>query len=556
MKNILYNLTILLFIFAVTSCEKVEDTVINKEETIKKSVTLNVGINNNTTKISLGEKDGTGSYSMLWSNGDEIAVINNGRLFKFTINAEDAGKQSATFTCEDGYYFDESKEIIAYYPYEAVSYSYGQIYCNVPYQQIYTTSSFDKSAFHMAAKRASGNSGPLSFNYLFGIIKLKINGGNLDKLVGTIKIGSSSPLSHSSSTLNTNTLKVEIPQTGFYNSELKCNESSNGISINNSTDFIIVVPAGEQILGFLINTYETNGSFNKGYYRRTTSYKNITAGRILTLPEINLSNATTRSHMEVQNWSSRKYSHSSNVFYSSYVYGRMIGYTLWADTNVDSSVSNEYESSNYPGNLFQWGRKDGMYLAEVVSGPFNLENGEPDPNKYYSKYGFDWCTPSYDQMWNTNTGDDKEINPTKSETDPCPNGWRVPTATEFNNLFGNYISNVDYQEFWDDSNPGYFIQQGYEFSGKTDYDLAKSKNHTVTLPYGGFYGYQSSVEGPTIIPENLSRFRDGAYYWTSSVNGEMALGATFTIPEGANAIDPIIKQHHRAQARQIRCVKE
>ena len=79
MKNILYNLTILLFIFAVTSCEKVEDTVINKEETIKKSVTLNVGINNNTTKISLGEKDGTGSYSMLWSNGDEIAVINNGR---------------------------------------------------------------------------------------------------------------------------------------------------------------------------------------------------------------------------------------------------------------------------------------------------------------------------------------------------------------------------------------------------------------------------------------------------------------------------------------------
>ena len=174
MKNILYNLTILLFIFAVTSCEKVEDTVINKEETIKKSVTLNVGINNNTTKISLGEKDGTGSYSMLWSNGDEIAVINNGRLFKFTINAEDAGKQSATFTCEDGYYFDESKEIIAYYPYEAVSYSYGQIYCNVPYQQIYTTSSFDKSAFHMAAKRASGNSGPLSFNYLFGIIKLKI----------------------------------------------------------------------------------------------------------------------------------------------------------------------------------------------------------------------------------------------------------------------------------------------------------------------------------------------------------------------------------------------
>ena len=556
MKILISKFIVAIALLSVVACNKSEIIPSEDEGSLKKTVTLDVLVNDNRTKTQLGEKVDNDHYSVVWSEDDAIAVINNGRLFKFSIDTKDAGKNSATFTCEDGYYFDDSKEIIAYYPYDAVTYSYGKIYCDIPYQQVYTTSSFDKSAFHMAAKRASGNSGPLSFNYLFGIIKLKINGGSLDKLVGTIKIGSSSPLSHSSSPLNTNTLKVEIPQTGFYNSELKCNESSNGISINNSTDFIIVIPAGEQILGFLINTYETNGDFNKGYYRRTTSYKNITAGSILTLPEINLSNATTRSHMEVQNWRSRKYSHSTDVFYSSYVYGRMIGYTLWADTNVGSSVSNENESSNYPGNLFQWGRKDGMYQAEIVSGPFNLENGAPDPNKYYSKYGFDWCTPSYDQMWNTNTGDDKEINPTKSETDPCPDGWRVPTATEFNNLFGNYISNVDYQEFWDDSNPGYFIQQGYEFSGKTDYDLAKSKNHTVTLPYGGVYGYQSSVEGPTIIPKNLSRFRDGAYYWTSSVDGEMALGATFTIPEGANAIDPIIKEHHRAQARQIRCVKE
>lgn len=561
MKSSIIELTLIVLLFSVCGCTKTEiNTDMEHGIPPKKTVTLDVKVYDEKTKTALGEKQENGSYSMIWSEGDEIAVINNGRLFKFTINAEDAGKQSATFSCEDGYYFDETKEIIAYYPYNAVTYSYGKIYCDIPYNQVYTANSFDKNAMHMVAKRAAAKSSPLTFNNLFGILKLRINGGDFNRLVGNIKIGSSSPLTHSSSVLNTTSLKVEIPEDGLYNLNLECNNNSKGIGITNTTDFMIVIPAGEQILGVLINTYTSTGSFDKGYYKRTTSYKNIVGGQILTMPAIDLSNSNTRKHMEVQNWTYSSYSHYYETFSSSSVYGRMIGYTLWANVNIESSVNKSNRNYNYPGNLYQWGRKDGMYGAKKVEGRFDLNSGTPAADTYYTAVAGDWCTPSYDQMWNQNTEEDKEINPIKSSTDPCPNGWRVPTGTELGYLMdGNYAADIKYTqiEFWSNDSQGYIIQNGYGFSGKADYENAAEKSHNVILPYGGLYA-NSKYEGNNILPYSpITRFSDAGYYWSSTPASDGdALCGKFCTPIGANSFLPGMDIGDRYKAMQIRCVKE
>ena len=96
MKSSILELTLIVLLFSVCGCTKTE-IITDMEQGIppKKTVTLDVKVNDEKTKTALGEKQDNGSYSMIWSEGDEIAVINNSRLFKFTINAEDAG---AVFT--------------------------------------------------------------------------------------------------------------------------------------------------------------------------------------------------------------------------------------------------------------------------------------------------------------------------------------------------------------------------------------------------------------------------------------------------------------------------
>ena len=37
-------------------------------------------------------------------------------------------------------------------------------------------------------------------------------------------------------------------------------------------------------------------------------------------------------------------------------------------------------------------------------------------------------------MWNSGS----ESKPVKTEYDPCPDGWRVPTSRELSKLYGNY----------------------------------------------------------------------------------------------------------------------
>ena len=136
---------------------------------------------------------------------------------------------------------------------------------------------------------------------------------------------------------------------------------------------------------------------------------------------------------------------------------------VWAPVNCG------YHETDYPwGKLYQWGRKYGQgYDASaptIVDGPVSLSTGQDVSNadKFYinSSEPYNWCTSFNDDLWNSGT----EENPVKTEYDPCPDDWRVPTYDELNNLRSNKSS-------WT-TNDG---QNGYWFSGSNSYSEVVSR---------------------------------------------------------------------------------
>ena len=163
-------------------------------------------------------------------------------------------------------------------------------------------------------------------------------------------------------------------------------------------------------------------------------------------------------------------------------YGINHGQGVEIDGVVWAPVNCGYHATDYKyGKLYQWGRKYGQgydssdaSVPSIVSGPVDLATGQSasNSNKFYknSSDPYDWVTSQDGTLWNSGTDD----NPVKTEYDPCPEGWRVPTYPELYNLKANRSS-------WT-TNDG---QNGYWFSGSNSYSESVSR---VFFPAAGFRG--------------------------------------------------------------------
>ena len=175
-------------------------------------------------------------------------------------------------------------------------------------------------------------------------------------------------------------------------------------------------------------------------------------------------------------------------------YGINHGQGVEIDGVVWAPVNCGYHATDYKyGKLYQWGRKYGQgYYGElcegdwnqtysdasvpsIVSGPVSLSVGQSSSNadKFYysSSPPSDWVSPQDDALWNSGTEDD----PVKTEYDPCPEGWRVPTYAELNALKANKSS-------WTTEEG----QNGYWFSGSASYSASVSR---IFFPAAGLRYY-------------------------------------------------------------------
>ena len=213
-------------------------------------------------------------------------------------------------------------------------------------------------------------------------------------------------------------------------------------------------------------------------------------------------------------------------------HGVKIGETIWAPVNCG------YDETDFRfGKLYQWGRKYGQsYLIsgdesviEIVEGPVSASDGQKHEysNTFFisilEEYNYDWCSPQDDKLWNSGTDTD----PIKTEYDPCPEGWRVPTYSELWALRKNHSS-------WTVNPEG---QSGYWFSGPVSYSTSAPQ---VFLPAGGLLGYASG--------DGCYRNSDG-YYWSSMPYGLHAGVLSFS------SLGVDIFGHGRAYGQSIRCVQ-
>ena len=175
---------------------------------------------------------------------------------------------------------------------------------------------------------------------------------------------------------------------------------------------------------------------------------------------------------------------------------------VWAPVNCG------YHETDFKyGKLYQWGRKFGQgydcpwdktyvdaSVPEKVQGYVDLVTGQSEANadKFYYGYMLIWHNIPYDNLWNLGT----QNNPVKTEYDPCPEGWRVPTASELDALRNNSSS-------WTASDD----QNGYWFSGLTSYASEVSQ---VFFPAAGYRRNDTS--------DGVDRSR-GGYYWSSQDYG-------------------------------------
>ena len=246
-----------------------------------------------------------------------------------------------------------------------------------------------------------------------------------------------------------------------------------------------------------------------------------------------------------------------NIVITNYIdeYGINHGPGIEIEDVVWAPVNCGYHKVDFKyGKLYQWGRKygqgyngdiydfDGRSLGtytdscipaiETGGVSITIGNNKSKENVYYigdSDSMWDWVYPQDDTLWNSGT----EEKPVKTEYDPCPTGWRVPTYKELNKLRSNNSS-------WTTNVDG---QAGYWYCGSNSYT---SEVPQVFFPAAGHIYYTNG--------KAQSRGKGGDY-WSSKPGRSYGLRRAWFLHFYRDSYTDLYN-NDRASGYSVRCVQE
>lgn len=209
--------------------------------------------------------------------------------------------------------------------------------------------------------------------------------------------------------------------------------------------------------------------------------------------------------------------------------GIAIDGVIWAPVNCGHKKSD----IDLNGRLYQWGRRYGIENHSdskivIEKGPVSLAVGESKEkeNIYFVGKNGDWLDVTNNALWRNGTPN----NPIKTQYDPCPNGWRVPTKSELLPLSENHSDLVEYDG-----------QNGYWFSGSTAYSETAPR---IFFPYS--YSLQTNNTDSGYAKPNSN-----SIYWSSDAYDAFRVSAIY-FESGRVRTSVDVK----SSACSVRCVKE
>lgn len=423
----------------IVSCQKVSET---------DTIISNDGLNSITATIVSEETktyfDGSEAgpkYRVYWNNGDVIRLFNTeGAYFDYRATGVEGKKTTAEFTAVGDAF--TGTFACAYYPASTTiqSTTYQSSYNTETHKIIAPISGTQSGLANSVATgsypmvgtgelNVGNNNLNLNFSALFSVLELDLTKTSADgvsqQAVSRITVESDNycfgeatidPSNYSVSFDNANCRGKNILLTHYYN--LGASASSFYIAIpSGSHTFTVAIAASEQI---------SEEYYYPLYIKKVGSAKTFSRGVIKNMSDLVLNDS---------NFSKVIYPGSLNASsFPSY-----IGGVIFAPVNAGFVKGGGIQER---GKMFQWGRKSGAYLdgtgqTHVVNTKLSNPAEEDDNTFYYANAswnGHDWLETSDNTRWNLGNEDTPKKNTTY---DPCPNGWRVPTYTEFATLIGH-----------------------------------------------------------------------------------------------------------------------
>ncbi len=180
----------------------------------------------------------------------------------------------------------------------------------------------------------------------------------------------------------------------------------------------------------------------------------------------------------------------------------LINGRYWMRRNLGSTVANPDAPNasatigfrDHIGNYYQWGR-----ITARGSGSTTAD-----------QTGAHWATRQESlTAWNTGT----EAAPVKNTTnDPCPEGWRVPTRTEWNLLIANTTQSQT------DNLGTNWVASTTNYATAKVFRSLRDRNVVLTFPSGGAFTPTNNASPATL----QSRGNTGAYWTSLSIAPESA----------------------------------
>lgn len=214
--------------------------------------------------------------------------------------------------------------------------------------------------------------------------------------------------------------------------------------------------------------------------------------------------------------------------------GTIVGTTVWAPVNCG------YHATDYQwGKLYQWGRKYGQGYDGDTTVPELSEkryvtaeegNESCNANIFYCNDEGTWLYRNDRELWNSGWS----TSPVKTDYDPCPKGWRVPTEPELSELWQNHSS-------WTINYAG---QPGCWFCGASSYSEDVTQ---VFISTAGSRSYDGMVVG---------RGYSGHYWSSKAYYCDAVHSGGIHISFDNNYLGTGEQNYGSANGFSVRCVQE